>query len=146
VAHTVPAVLASRIVWFDAFVSNVDRTPRNTNMLMWHRAPWLIDHGSTLYFHHAPGWEIDPARAKDPFPAIKNHVLLRLASRIPEEDEQMAALLTAEAIDEVLSMVPDDWIAADPARAADTRGAYRRYFLQRLAPPRAFVTEAAGAR
>jgi hypothetical protein len=146
VAHTVPADLASRIVWFDAFVSNVDRTPRNTNMLMWHRAPWLIDHGSTLYFHHAPGWETDPARPTDPFPAIKNHVLLHLASRIPEEDEQMAAILTADVIDEVLSLVPDDWIAADPARAADARGAYRRYFLQRLAAPRAFVTEAAGAR
>ena len=144
--HRVAPEFASRVVWFDAFVSNVDRTPRNTNMLMWHRAPWLIDHGSTLYFHHAPGWQADPARATDPFPAIKNHVLLRLASRIPEEDEQMAAILTADVIDEVLSMVPDDWIVADPAQAAEARGAYRRYFLQRLAPPRAFVTEAAGAR
>src|ERR1043165_5641293 len=57
VAAKPDADLASAIVWFDAFVTNVDRTARNTNMLMWHRAPWLIDHGSTLYFHHSPGWD-----------------------------------------------------------------------------------------
>src|SRR4029079_18254565 len=86
----------------------VDRTPRNTNMLMWHRAPWLIDHGSTLYFHHAPGWAAEARRARDPFAPIKNHVMLHLASRIREEDEPMAAALTPEAIDSVLAMVPDE--------------------------------------
>ena len=74
--------LASRVVWFDALVSNVDRSARNTNMLMWHRAPWLIDHGATLYFHHAPGWEADLGRARAPFPLIKDHVLLRSASAL----------------------------------------------------------------
>ena len=63
-AHEMTPDLASRIVWFDAFVSNVDRTARNTNMLMWHRQPWLIDHGATLYFHHSPGWDIEPGRAR----------------------------------------------------------------------------------
>ena len=70
------ADLASRIVWFDAYVTNVDRTVRNTNMLMWHRRLWLIDHGATLYFHHAPGWPADRGRAPDPFPPIREHVLL----------------------------------------------------------------------
>ena len=65
VVHTIDEELASKVVWFDAFVSNVDRTARNTNMLMWHKRPWLIDHGSTLYFHHSPGW-VDGARARDP--------------------------------------------------------------------------------
>jgi hypothetical protein len=146
VVHSVAPDLASRIVWFDALISNVDRTPRNTNMLMWHRAPWLIDHGSTLYFHHSPGWEAEAARARDPFPAIRNHVLLHLASRIQDEDEQMAATLTAALIDGVLSVVPDDWLAHERASAAESRAAYRRYLLERLAPPRAFVTEAVGGR
>ena len=146
VAHSMPAPLASRIVWFDALVSNVDRTPRNTNMLMWHRAPWLIDHGSTLYFHHSAGWETEAMRARDPFPAIRNHVLLHLASRIQDEDEQMAAMLTPALIDGVLSVVPDDWLAHERASAAESRAAYRRYLLERLAPPRAFVTEAVGGR
>jgi len=138
IVHRVPADLASRIVWFDAFVSNVDRTPRNTNMLMWHRAPWLIDHGSSLYFHHADGWAQDAARPRASFPAIKEHVLLRQASRIREEDEGLAAALTPSVIDEVLALVPDQWLI--------DRAAYRRYFLQRLEAPRAFVEEAAGAR
>src|SRR5215207_2170195 len=71
VVHKIPADLAARIVWFDAYVTNVDRTARNTNMLMWHRQPWLIDHGATLYFHHSPGWEGDAARARTPFAQIK---------------------------------------------------------------------------
>ena len=143
VVHTMPPELASRVVWFDAFVSNVDRTPRNTNMLMWHRAPWLIDHGSSLYFHHSPGWGNDAARARDPFAPIKSHVLLHLASRIEQEDEHLASLLTQQVIGDIVGLVPDDWLGAD---AAGEREAYRHYFIDRLAAPRAFVTEAAGAR
>lgn len=137
-AHALDPALASRIVWFDAFVSNVDRTARNTNMLMWHRAPWLIDHGSSLYFHHADGWQTDAARPRALFPAIRDHVLLRRASRIEEEDAALAAALTPEAIDAVLDRVPREW-DVDVAP-------YRAYFLARLASPRAFVEEAAGAR
>jgi hypothetical protein len=138
VVHTMDATLASRIVWLDAFISNVDRTPRNSNMLMWHRAPWLIDHGSSLYFHHSAEWEREPARPRASFPAIKDHVLLRLASRIREEDAGMTAALTPEVIEAILSLVPAQWTI--------DRDAYRRYFLERLAAPRAFVEEAAGAR
>ena len=105
---------------------------------MWHRAPWLIDHGSALYFHHANGWEQDAARARAAFPAIKEHVLRTLASEIPEQDAVMAAALTADVIDEILSLVPAQW-GIDHA-------AYRRYFLDRLRAPRPFVEEAAGAR
>ncbi len=67
VVHAISSDLASRIVWFDAFTTNVDRTPRNTNMLMWHRNPWLIDHGATLYFHHSPGWENEGGARGPPF-------------------------------------------------------------------------------
>ena len=146
VVHTMTPELASRVVWFDGFVSNVDRTPRNTNMLMWHRQPWLIDHGSTLYFHHSPGWEHDAARARDPFSPIRNHVLLHLASRIAEEDEGLAAALTPEVLDGIIALLPDEWLAAEGADPAAMREAYRRYLRDRLAAPRAFVQEAVSGR
>ena len=146
VVHSVTPDLASRVVWFDAFVSNVDRTPRNTNMLMWHRQPWLIDHGSTLYFHHSPGWDADAARALDPFPGIRSHVLLHLASRIREEDERLAATLTPQVIGDIVALLPDDWLAGGGSDPAHVRDGYRRYLSDRLAPPRPFVLEALDAR
>jgi hypothetical protein len=125
-----PGDLASRIVWFDAYVTNVDRTVRNTNMLVWHRRIWLIDHGSTLYFHHSPGWETDTRRARGAFPAIKDHVLLRQAILI-----------------DAVAKVPEQWLrdrsAVEPAVA---RAAYRTYLKERLLPPRPFVEEALRAR
>ena len=136
--HQMPPDLASRIVWFDSFVSNVDRTARNTNMLLWHRAPWLIDHGSSLYFHHSEGWAQDAARPRAAFPAIRDHVLLQAASLIRDQDAALAAALTPETLDRTLALVPAEW-NVDMAP-------YRRYFLARLAAPRPFVEEAAGAR
>jgi hypothetical protein len=141
VVHRVTNDLASRIVWFDAYVTNVDRTPRNSNMLMWHRTPWLIDHGATLYFHHSPGWEGDPARPRATFPLIKDHVLLKSATRLEDVDAALAGVLSEDAIDGVLAMVPDAWLTEGASR--DT---YRSYLLARLDPPRAFVQEAAGVR
>lgn len=131
--------LASRIVWFDSFVSNVDRTARNTNLLMWHRKPWLIDHGASLYFHHSPGWA-SADRARDPFALVKTHVLLPIADAIDRVDGSLAAALTPDVIDAIVALVPEDWLAGED------RGAYARYFKARLAEPRAFVEEALGAR
>jgi hypothetical protein len=146
--HAIAPDLASRIVWFDALVTNVDRTARNTNMLIWHRAPWLIDHGSTLYFHHTPGWGEDPARPRAPFPAIRDHVLLRRATSIEEEDARLAAVLTPDTVAGILSIVPDEWLSsAADGRAADAvRRDYLAYFMARLAAPRSFVREAIDAR
>jgi hypothetical protein len=145
--HSIPPQLASRIVWFDALVSNVDRTPRNTNMLIWHRAPWLIDHGSTLYFHHTPGWMDDAARARAPFAAIREHVLLRHATALEAEDESLAAALTPEVLAGILSAVPDPWLSADGLHSPnEIRDAYVRYLTTRLEPPRTFAEEAVGAR
>jgi hypothetical protein len=146
VVHSMTPELASRVVWFDALVSNVDRTPRNTNMLMWHRQPWLIDHGSTLYFHHSTGWDTDVSRARDPFSGIRNHVLLPLSSLVHEVDEQLASMLTTGVIDGIVALLPDDWVAADGGDPARLRDAYRRYLMDRLAPPRPFVLEALSAR
>src|SRR5262245_11453848 len=102
------AELASLIVWFDAYVTNVDRTPRNTNMLMWHRRLWLIDHGASLYFHHR--WENYLERSRDPFSLIKDHVLLRFAAALEEADSKMTARLTPDIIDGVLKLIPDAWL------------------------------------
>jgi hypothetical protein len=145
VVHTLPPEFSSRVVWFDAYVTNVDRTPRNTNMLMWHRQPWLIDHGATLYFHHSPGWAFDTARAKAAFPAITNHVLLRGATRLREIDEEMTSTLTADRIDSILATVPDEWLTGESS-PAEQRRAYARYLRDRLEWPRAFVEEAERAR
>jgi hypothetical protein len=141
------ADFASRVVWFDAYVTNVDRTVRNPNLLMWHRRIWLIDHGATLYFHHTPGWECRD-RAGDPFPTIKDHVLLRRASKLRDIDEAMAARLPTATIDAIIGMIPDVWLGEDglehePARQRD---AYSRYLCDRLTAPRSFVEEAVGAR
>jgi hypothetical protein len=136
------AALASAIVWFDAFTSNVDRTARNTNLLGWHRALWLIDHGAARYFHHgSEDWE---ARAKDPFPRIADHVLLPFAGALEQADARLPALLTRERIATVVAGVPDAWLAPDDPAAR--RAAYVGYLCRRLEEPRAFAQEAIRAR
>src|SRR5438105_800363 len=140
------SALASAIVWHDAFVTNVDRTPRNTNLLMWHRRLWLIDHGAALIFHHQ--WDGYLDRSGSPFVAIKDHVLLQFASRIEAADHEMTRRLTPDVVGRVVDLVPDDWLEDTPLFASKQaqRDAYVRYFLARLSPPRAFVEEAVRAR
>jgi hypothetical protein len=147
VVHALDPDLASRIVWFDALVTNVDRTIRNTNMLMWHRRPWLIDHGATLYFHHSEGWESDASRPRSPFPLIRTHVLLERAGVLEHVDEVMAGGLDRDLLAAIVSWVPASWLDADGSEreAERVRGAYVRYLLERLASPRAFLQEALGA-
>src|SRR5688500_6051173 len=110
------AELASRIVWFDAYVTNVDRTARNTNMLLWHRRLWLIDHGAALYFHHTPGWDSGRDRSGDAFPMIAEHVLRHRATCLDDVDAMMAAALTPEVVTSVLDAIPDGWLTdGDPS-------------------------------
>src|SRR5215813_8147656 len=124
VAEQIEAHLASQIVWFDAYVTNIDRTPRNTNMLMWHRQLWLIDHGAALYFHHSPSSYLE--RSHDVFPLIKNHVLLQFASALPEVDSKMTARVTPSIIENIVNLVPDAWLAEDSPIGGPTqhRNAY----------------------
>jgi hypothetical protein len=138
--------LASAIVWFDAYITNVDRTARNTNMLIWHKNLWLIDHGAALYFHHT--WADYQARSRRPFPAVKDHVLLRYASALAEVDAALSARLTPEVIGAIVAAIPDAWLGDEPRFAdhAAHRAAYANYLLDRLATPRAFVEEAIHAR
>jgi len=140
------ADLASAIVWLDAYITNVDRTARNTNLLMWHGRLRLIDHGAALYFHHS--WSDPLARSGDPFALIKDHVLLKFASRLREVDAMLASELTAERIRDIVSLVPDSWLAGDATLGSPAayRDVYVEYLLRRLASPRAFVEEAIRAR
>jgi hypothetical protein len=145
--HPLDPALAARIVWFDAYATNVDRTIRNTNMLMWHRQLWLIDHGATLYFHHTPGWQAQANRARDPFPLIKDHVLLEHAVTLGETDELLADKLAIHDLRAILELVPDAWLNEDPSMPPqDLRDAYLAYLVDRLEAPRAFIEEAVRVR
>ncbi|HWS90290.1 MAG TPA: HipA family kinase [Pyrinomonadaceae bacterium] len=145
-AERVEPGLASAIVWFDAYTTNVDRTARNTNLLMWHRRLWLIDHGAALYFHHA--WDNYLGRSRSPFKQIKEHVLLPYASGLEEADARLRPLVTRSLVEGLLSLVPDEWLTSEArfADAAAHRAAYAEYLLTRLEAPRDFVKEAADAR
>ncbi len=146
VAEQLDATLASSIVWFDAFVTNVDRTPRNPNMLMWHRKLWLIDHGASLYFHHS--WDKYLERSRDKFAMIKDHVLLPFATALPEAGPRLSKHLSPETIAGIIQLIPDSWLSSAPP-FADTnahREAYQAYFNRRLDQPYDFLEEAIRAR
>ncbi|HVO89851.1 MAG TPA: HipA family kinase [Casimicrobiaceae bacterium] len=141
-ADSMDPLLASSVVWFDAYVCNVDRTPRNPNLLVWHRRPWLIDHGAALYFHHGGGPYA--ARAHDSFPLIADHVLLRAATLLASADAVLPTRLTVARLTEILAAVPDGWLAdgAPYGDASARRAAYVDYLRARLEAPRRFVEEA----
>ena len=138
--------LASTAVWFDAFVTNVDRTARNPNLLCWHKSLYFIDHGAALYFHH--DWKDPAASARSRFPAIREHVLLPRADRIAAVDGALRARLSDALFTEVLEDVPDGWLLPEPGAAtpAAKRAAYVDYLVARLSAASSFVEEAVGAR
>ncbi|MDB6162161.1 MAG: hypothetical protein JWO04_5867 [Gammaproteobacteria bacterium] len=138
--------LASDIVWFDAFVTNVDRTPRNANMLVWHRQLQLIDHGAALYFHHS--WDQYMQHAADPFTRVKDHVLLPFAGELNEADARMSGLITSGVLQDIVALIPDAWLGSDAvfATSDENREAYTKYLQHRLTQPHAFVQEAIRAR
>lgn len=139
--------LAARIVWFDAYTTNVDRTPRNTNLLLWHRRLYMIDHGAALYVHHT--WADWAERAQSRFPQVKDHVLLPAAGDLRAADAALAPLVTRELVEALVAAIPEPWLEAAEAPFADAdehRAAYAGYMLGRIAGPRLFVEEAADAR
>jgi hypothetical protein len=145
IAQKLDAELASRVVWLDAYVTNIDRTPRNTNMLIWHRRLWLIDHGAALYFHHT--WKNYRERSLDPFPAIKDHVLLPFASDLQAVDSKMTSRLRPDIIDSIIQLIPDAWLVESPfSEKTQHRDAYSEYLIHRLEPPHIFLEEAIRAR
>lgn len=145
-ADSVTPELAAEIVWFDAFVSNPDRTHRNPNLLVCNRLPYLIDHGAALYAQH--DWpSVDDVKTRSPFPLIKDHVLLGSAGDIAAADEKLCVLLTDDVICDVVAAVPDE-LLAEPAIMVDfstpdaARTRYAEYLIGRIRSPRSFVDEA----
>jgi hypothetical protein len=137
---------ASLAVWFDAFVMNVDRTPRNANLLSWHRELYFIDHGAAIYVHH--DWESMLQRAESPFRESKHHVLLPWATTLGEADAHARTSVTPALIAEILDVVPDRWLLRenDGISAAEKRQVYAEFFSRRLAASANFVEEADRAR
>lgn len=138
--------LASRIVWFDAFVMNVDRTPRNPNLLLARGRLWLIDHGAALYFHHA--WRNAAASVSSPFSPVRDHVLLPRASRLAEAGAELRDRLAAAPVADLLAALPEAWLAAPdaPGDPAATRAAYGTWLAARIAASATFEQEAGRAR
>lgn len=144
--NTPDTTLASKIVWLDCLVLNVDRTPRNTNMLMWHKQLWLIDHGAAFYFHH--GWQNPLEQGMRPFTQVKDHVLLPLASELEAVDAEFRARLSPEILRSIVSLIPDEWLLGDAPfeTAEEHRQAYIHFLETRLANTQAFIKEAQHAR
>ena len=138
--------LASSIVWLDALVTNGDRTAKNTNLLVWHRNLWLIDHGATLIFHHA--WSDYLERSRSAFAGIRSHVLLPWATALEQVDEELAARVTRAELERIAGLIPDAWLVDDaPFETVDAhRAAYVEVLARRLEAPRVWVKEAALAR
>jgi hypothetical protein len=137
-------LLASQIVWLDCLITNVDRTPRNTNMLMWHKELWLIDHGAALYFHHS--WDNWQEQATRPFVPIKDHVLLPWATELDVVDGQFKSILTETKIREVVNLIPDEWLEDENITAIQKREVYIQFLITRLAASATFIEEANYAR
>lgn len=146
VVHKVDSLLASQIVWLDCLLTNMDRTCRNTNMLIWHKELWLIDHGASLYFHHS--WQNWEEQAVKPFFLIKEHVLLPEASELEAVDAEFSKLLSGEHIRSIVALIPDEWLNDENTfkTKQEYRDAYAVFLETRIANSKIFVNEAQNAR
>lgn len=146
VVAAVDARLASQIVWLDAYITNVDRTFRNTNMLIWHRELWLIDHGACLYFHHS--FDDPVGHAKTPFALIKDHVLLPHAALLDETDAAFRSILTEDVIRDIVGLLPDDWLQWEEMEDSPEhiREVYMKFLTTRLENSDIFLNQAKNAR
>jgi hypothetical protein len=143
---TIDEKLASQIVWLDALITNVDRTFRNTNMLIWHKELWLIDHGAAFYFHHS--WSNREKHARSPFSLIKDHVLLPQASLLQEVDAEFKPILSEARIREIVGGLPEEWLQWRDVEDTEEeiREAYIQFLLLRLEHSEIFIKEAQDAR
>lgn len=138
--------LAANVVWFDALVTNTDRSPRNPNILAWHRRLYLIDHGASLFIHHT--WRDPAEHARRPLDTIVDHVLLPYAGSLGAAHGRLAPLVTEARLRGIVSLVPDAWLLPHPIAgdAAAQRDAYVAYLLDRVATPGALVDAIEGLR
>jgi hypothetical protein len=139
-------VLASKIVWLDCLLTNVDRTSRNTNMLIWYKELWLIDFGASLYFHHS--WNNWKEQAAKPFLLVKDHVLLPFASELEKVNNELKAIFSKELIRHIISLIPDEWLENEQEFKSNEehRDAYLEFLETRIAHSEIFVKEANHAR
>lgn len=138
----IDSLTASKIVWLDAFLANVDRSRMNPNMMVWHNELWLIDHGASLYFHHSGR---DPEEAAlDPFPYIKNHALLPYAERLEEADKLMRQAITPRTLNKIVDLLPEEWLIEEGSETSpeECRKGYKTFLTKRLANSRIFVEKA----
>lgn len=143
VTHVDPK-LASAIVWLDSYLMNVDRTSNNTNMLVWNKELWLIDHGASLYFHYSPAdWQ---QKAVSPFTQVKNHVLLPYATELDNIDQPFKTILSSQKLQEIVDLIPEEWVSADHLQAAEEKDIYFRFLQMRLTASNIFIKEAQNAR
>lgn len=146
VVNRVDPKLASQVVWLDALLTNIDRTVRNTNMLIWNKELWLIDHGASLFFHFS--WVNWQKHVIGPFIHIKDHVLLPQATLLEEVNKDFKRILTEEKIREIVGLVPDDWLHWNdsPGTPQKIRDVYIRFLIDRIAHSDTFINEARHAR
>ena len=139
-------LLASKIVWLDCFINNVDRTAKNTNMLIWKKELWLIDHGAALFFHHS--WNSFMEKAVKPFEQVKDHVLLPFAGKLKEVDEEFRRILSPETIKNIVKLLPSEWLLKDTPFESEeaNRDAYSDYLITRLQHSQIFVNHAINER
>ena len=146
VVNSVDHRLASQVVWLDAFLTNIDRTVKNTNMLLWHNELWLIDHGASLYFHYTwTNWE---KHAIGSFPEIKNHCMLKQADSLQETDARFKELLTEEKIDGIINLIPAEWLNWGEGQPSpeEIRETYATFLKRRVMHSENFIKEAENAR
>lgn len=143
---TIEPQLASKIVWLDSFITNMDRTFRNTNMLLFNRELWLIDHGASFYFHHSgTDWE---NAAKTPFAIIKSHVLLPQATELTQVDEEIKKVLTVDKLTEIVNLIPAEWLVWNDTNKTpdELKNMYLQFLVTRLNHSHIFINEAQHAR
>lgn len=140
--NEVDELTASKIVWLDAFLTNVDRNRLNPNMMIWHDELWLIDHGASLYFHHS--WKDPHQAASDPFPYISRHALLPFASKLEETDKLMRQAITPRTLNKIVDLIPEEWLMEEGSdiSAGERREVYRTFLTERLKKSAIFTAEA----
>ncbi|HBI01271.1 MAG TPA: aminotransferase class I and II [Flavobacterium sp.] len=140
------ALLASKIVWLDAYITNVDRTFKNTNLLIWKKELWLIDHGAAFYFHHS--WDNWKTTALTPFALIKDHVLLPKATRLEEVNAEFTSKLNDTVLREIVNQIPEDWLLWEDQAITPTeiKEVYFQFLSIRLANASIFLKQAQDVR
>lgn len=139
------ALLASKIVWLDSFITNVDRTYRNTNLLIWHKELWLIDHGASFYFHHS--WDNWEKTSVTPFNMIKDHALIAKASRLDEVHKEFTSKLNDDVLRDIVDKIPEAFLNWEEGPSnEEIRNVYFQFLSNRLAHANIFLKAAQDAR